>query len=445
MPQRTKVTGTRSFTLWLLIFIAVVLVAGVAAGALFLLPQIQSQQDLEKHYQAGVAFQDVGDWAAAEGEFKQVISAEASYKDVQARLAEMRTRLAEGQATATAAAVAQAEQARANAQAMATAQAQATVEAQANSKATATAQAEQAQAEAQATATAQAQATARAQANAQATAAAAPTATAEALEAHYQKGLGYINMGRWEQAKAELEQVFEVDPNYQEVQAKLAEVEAEMAKLTPTATPTPIVTPTPTPTATPEITMVYSNHFEGAVGSEWSNTARSTTPSGRGFLGEFGNGTVSLTLKGLPSHTEAVVSFDLFIIRSWDGSQEVEPGTGTAVGPDEWDLNVAYGPTLLHTTFSHISTYPQAYPDGYPGGNNPPGVGAAERNSLGYSFSHPTAGGPMDSVYQLSFTFPHSAASLVLNFSASGLQKLADESWGIDNVEVLVTEISKSP
>ena len=60
MPGRTRVAGTRSFTLWLLILIAVVLVVGVAAGGLFILPQIQSQQDLEKHYQAGVAFQKVG-------------------------------------------------------------------------------------------------------------------------------------------------------------------------------------------------------------------------------------------------------------------------------------------------------------------------------------------------------------------------------------------------
>ena len=253
MSRRTKVTGTRSFTLWLLIFIAVVLVVGVAAGGLFILPQIQSQQDLEKHYQAGVAFQNVGDWDKAAGEYEQVIVIDANYQDVQMRLAEVRAKLAEREATATAMAVAQAEQAQMEAQATATAQAQTTVEAQAHAKATATAQAEQAQAEAQATATAQAQATAEAQTKAQATAAAAPTATAEALEAHYQKGLGYMNIGRREEAKAELEQVFEVDPNYKEVQAKLAEVEVEIAKLTPTATPTSLATSTPPATATPSI------------------------------------------------------------------------------------------------------------------------------------------------------------------------------------------------
>jgi len=47
MKHRTRVTGTRSLTLWLIIFIAVVLVAGVAVGGLFILPQIQSQQNLE--------------------------------------------------------------------------------------------------------------------------------------------------------------------------------------------------------------------------------------------------------------------------------------------------------------------------------------------------------------------------------------------------------------
>ncbi|MFM6473978.1 MAG: hypothetical protein ACKPGH_10830, partial [Dolichospermum sp.] len=41
---------------------------------------------------------------------------------------------------------------------------------------------------------------------------------------------------------------------------------------------------------------IYSNNFETSAGSEWSNTTRSTTPSGgRNFLGQFANDTVSLT------------------------------------------------------------------------------------------------------------------------------------------------------
>ena len=416
MSQRTRVVGTRSFIVWLLIIIAVVLVAALAVAGLVVYPRLQEQQaeqarlaQADQHYQAGIAFQDVGDWEAAEAEYRQVVTLDAGYKDTKARLAEVKARLAEKEAIATAVAMAQAEQARVDAQA---------------------------------TATGQAQATSEARANAEATAAAAPAATAEALEAHYQKGLGYINIRRWVEAKTELERVFEANPNYKEVQAKLAEVEAEIAKLTPAATPTPITTATPTPTATPVTKVVYSNDFEGVVGPEWSNTAKNTTPSGRGFLGEFSNGTVSLTFSGLPPHTEVRVSFDLFIIRSWDGnSQVVNPSTSEAIGPDVWDLNAGGGPTLLHTTFSNWEHYSQAYPDPYPGGDHPARTGAVENNTLGYRHIDDL----LDAVYRLNFTFAHSAGSLVLYFSAIGREELSNESWGLDNVEVGVMVKSEVP
>ncbi len=59
---------------------------------------------------------------------------------------------------------------------------------------------------------------------AEATAQAIPIMTAEALEFRYQKGIGNLNIGRWHEAATELEAVFETDPNYKDVQAKLAEV-----------------------------------------------------------------------------------------------------------------------------------------------------------------------------------------------------------------------------
>jgi FtsP/CotA-like multicopper oxidase with cupredoxin domain len=210
MSQRTKVVGARTPIIWLLIAISLIVIAALAVGGLVIYPQFQTQQALEQHYKAGVAFQNVSDWAAAEGEYKQVIVLDANYKDVQARLAEVKTKLAGSAATATAVAIAQAGQAQANAQATATAQAQ---------------------------------------------------ATTLALEAHYQKGLGYMNMGQWANAKTELEQVFSVNPNYKDVQIKLAEVEAKLAKLLPTATPTPKVTSTPTATATPDSS--FFDNFDG--------------------------------------------------------------------------------------------------------------------------------------------------------------------------------------
>lgn len=187
---------------------------------------------------------------------------------------------------------------------------------------------------------------------------------------------------------------------------------------------------------------VYFNNFEGAVGPEFSTGLTSVTPvGGRRFLGEFGNGTVSLSLSNLPAHDQLTVSFDLFIIRSWDGN---DPG----FGPDVWNLSVAGGPTLLNTTFSPVD-FPvgtpipaprrQAFPDAFPGGDNPARTGAAENNTLGYTFFFGSIGElrAVDSVYNLSFTFDHTASSVVFNFSASGLSPgIADESWGLDNVRV---------
>ncbi len=221
MSQRTKVVGARTPILWLLIAISLIVVAVLAIGGLVVYPQFQRQQaeqarvaGAEQHYQAGVAFQSVSDWTAAEGEFKQVIVIDANYKDTQSRLAEVRARSGEEAAAATAGAIAQADKSRADVQATAAA--------------------------------------------AQATSAAAPTATAHAVEAHYQKGLGYMNMGRWQEAKAELEQVFAASPNYRDVQAKLAEVEAKLVSLTPISSPVP---PTPKAANTPTAPMTPESSF----------------------------------------------------------------------------------------------------------------------------------------------------------------------------------------
>ena len=233
MAQRQSITGRRSCVLYVVILVALTLIVAGIGLVLVIRPELERRrqaevrlEQAETHYEAGIAFQNVNDWETAEAEFKQVIILDPDYKDVQTRLAEVKAKLAESVAAATA--------------------------------------------EAQLTATAQAEATAEAQANARATAVAAPAATAEVLEAHYQKGLGYVNMARWDEAKAELEQVFEVDPNYKDVQAKLAEVEVKLAETptlpptaTSTATPKPTLPPSPTVTNTPvPVSIVTNGDFE---------------------------------------------------------------------------------------------------------------------------------------------------------------------------------------
>lgn len=181
----------------------------------------------------------------------------------------------------------------------------------------------------------------------------------------------------------------------------------------------------------------YVNDFEGMVGSEWSSTTTDVTPtSGRRFLGQFATDSVSLTLSGLAPHSQVTISFDLFVLKSWDGNS-------TEHGADEWQVAVAGGPTLLRTTFNNCPTVTasdgQAYPDSYPGGQNACRTGASEVGTLGYAFDDGYTSFPsLDTVYHLTRTFPHSGSSLTLSFSGTlrVTSDVSDESWGLDNVAV---------
>jgi len=189
--------------------------------------------------------------------------------------------------------------------------------------------------------------------------------------------------------------------------------------------------------------LFYSNTFQSPVGAEWSDSSTSTTPCGEHFLGQFGNQTVSLSLASLATHTSLTVTFDLYVINSWNGSSTVTP-SGVSQGPDIWDLSVGGGPTLVHTTFSNNGNL-QAFPGSFPGPSHPSRTGATEVNTLGYTFDYGAAAGgiePSDAVYHLSSTFTHSADSVQLNFSAllgpSG-EPIGQESWGLANVVVVGT------
>jgi RHS repeat-associated protein len=178
---------------------------------------------------------------------------------------------------------------------------------------------------------------------------------------------------------------------------------------------------------------MYTNNFE-TIGQmpEWSVGTRSITPSGRSFLGEFGDETVSLTLPSQTAGTSVTVSFDVFIIRTWDGNN-------TTFGPDTWQLAVQGGPTLTRTTFSNHndpqfgSLFDQSYPAAFtnPVTNNPAKSGAIERDTLGYG-----TGFQGDSVYHLTYTFAHPGGPLVLNFTGDTDSPVGNESWGLDNVIV---------
>jgi hypothetical protein len=150
---------------------------------------------------------------------------------------------------------------------------------------------------------------------------------------------------------------------------------------------------------------------------------------------------VCLSLDSLPYHNWVTVSFDVYVIRSWNGNVISAGGNApltqdvlapnVIVGPDKWQLDAA-GQTLLLTTFANYPEHDQAYPGWYPGSSYPSSSGALEQNTLGYIWDST----PMDAVYRLSFTFLHNGETLEIDFSGMGLQALSDESWGLDNVRV---------
>jgi len=191
-------------------------------------------------------------------------------------------------------------------------------------------------------------------------------------------------------------------------------------------------------------TVAYYNDFEVGVGQEWSSQARDITPGtaqhpADRFLGQFGNDDVTLSLSDLPAHTTVSVTWDLYLIRSWDGNQAKLPCLDYVTGPDVWDLQADNARTLLHTTFSNVEnwmggycppeTHPQAYPGTYPDASNAPHTGALEVNTLGYEFTAVKTES-MDSVYRITRTFPHDSSQLSLDFRAQGLGDLNDVGAG---------------
>lgn len=190
--------------------------------------------------------------------------------------------------------------------------------------------------------------------------------------------------------------------------------------------------------------LLYEEKFEGGVGDEWSDQLTTTTPPAavrtRSFLGRYSeNDSVSLNLFDLQDHQALKISFELFVIQTWDGN---DPSDGV----DIWSLTVD-GKKVLETTFSnHDSSYTipveyQSYTDQYDPlnvANNPPRLGASENNTLGYEFPYDNATGIMDSVYQLDFIIPHSKKSVEIKFESQlgGNTGLDDESWGIDDISV---------
>lgn len=106
--------------------------------------------------------------------------------------------------------------------------------------------------------------------------------------------------------------------------------------------------------------LLYSENFEGKpntdFGATWtSDTASSSllqphlAPSGvTSFLGDFENDTIQLQLENLPAHQDLRVSFDLYVLGSWDGDHEFQ-------GRDRFRFSADGNPYLIDTSFSNYN------------------------------------------------------------------------------------------
>jgi hypothetical protein len=184
-----------------------------------------------------------------------------------------------------------------------------------------------------------------------------------------------------------------------------------------------------------------SQDFEGAatVSGSWNPAKLETSPGtlAKGptaFLGRFTDEVVSLSL---PAGTSSLtISFDLYIIGSWDGAGKQN------FGSDRWQIEVQRGAAapenVFHTSFANQATKPQNYPRQVTEkGTQPAGTGAIAVNTLGYS-AFPGPNNIGDATYHMSFTVsnPGGGAVTLLFHTTTPGQGAPDESWGLDNVSV---------
>jgi len=175
-----------------------------------------------------------------------------------------------------------------------------------------------------------------------------------------------------------------------------------------------------------EAAIVYSNSFDDGTAVGWSSAITDVTPSGRRFLGQFGNGGTTLTLNDLVVGDTLRLDFDLYCINTWDGE-------ATQWGPDIWRVGVVGGPELLRASFAigddSVGVGTQSYPGVDRGGPFPGRFLADENNTLGYIYMGQFL---RDAVWHVVLDTPVTAATMSISFEASGLQPIFDESWGLD-------------
>ncbi len=165
---------------------------------------------------------------------------------------------------------------------------------------------------------------------------------------------------------------------------------------------------------------LYSNDFENGLGTAWTGNTSVASDYRRYFTqfnGRYTNDRIDLNLTtaanpGAGKHNLYTLSFDLYIIDSWDGNSQTH-------GPDRFKVSIG-NDVLLCETFSNQDNN-QSF--------RRPDMGPFH---MGYTSTW------KDSVYRnitLQFTAEDSAR-IAIRFAGENLQSKSDESWGLDNAKV---------
>ena len=193
-------------------------------------------------------------------------------------------------------------------------------------------------------------------------------------------------------------------------------------------------------TTTPPAPTGPVDSFESGIASvgSYSLSSLATSPgsskmAATTFLGRLLNEELAISVPA--GKTSITLSFDLYIIGTWDGAGY------QGFGGDWWQIEVSRNggarENVFHTSFSNQSTKPQHFPKQVTAGTSPADKGAFGTNLLGY----PKAAGKFDAgdaIYKLTYTISNPGGGAVVFYlhSTTQLQDLNDESWGIDNVSV---------
>lgn len=192
--------------------------------------------------------------------------------------------------------------------------------------------------------------------------------------------------------------------------------------------------------------VAFFTDFDAGVPAEFSGVTTTAAVQGWAGLGHeddvfsgvmlhndsgpYGSGPAvptRLTLTGLPPHVCLSLHFLLAIIDTWDGN---------AGGCDPDILNVTVDGQLVFS--ESFTVFPDTHTASYPKAATPPGVILAQYLDLGFLDFEP------DAAYDLGLEpaledIPHTASTVTIEWFASGdgWQGSYDESWAIDNVEVI--------